>query len=182
MWPRSWLWAGLLVVLPGCSDAFGDKDAHQPGMLLGTFHVAATRSDNTCGEGALGTQPTWAFDVKIARDPGVIYWNNGVEMIHGDLDADLVTFHFDTGIVMNMRTEDRPRPPCSISRHDQAKGVLGGSGDDVNGFTGSLAYDFAPTAGSMCDDLIDGPMPIVAKLPCGFAYQLKATKLSSGPP
>src|SRR5215218_7934577 len=125
MWPRWVLFAVLLAALPGCSDAFGDKDARQLGTALGAFHVAATRTQNSCGEGALGTQPTWAFDVKLARDPGVIFWNNGAEMIRGDLEADLVTFHFDTGIVMNMRTEaDGPRPPCSISRHDQAEGVL----------------------------------------------------------
>jgi hypothetical protein len=182
-WSRAWLFAVLLGALPGCGDVFGDKDAHQPGNLLGTFHVTATRTANTCGEGALGTQPTWAFDVKLARDPGAIFWNNGVEMIHGDLDADLVTFHFDTGVVINMRMEaDGPRPPCSISRHDQAKGVLSAPGDDVKGFSGSLAYDFAPTAGSMCEDLIDSPTPIVATLPCGFAYKLEATRIEPGPP
>jgi hypothetical protein len=170
----------LLAALPGCADAFGHGDAHQPGTVLGTFHVAATRTENTCGEGALGSQSDWAFDVKLARDPGALYWNNGVEMIRGELSADAVTFRFDSGIVMNMRTEDdRSLPACSIGRHDLAEGVLDAPGDDVNAFVGTLAYDFAPTAGSRCDDLVDGPAPIVAMLPCRFAYRLAGMK--SGP-
>lgn len=185
MWMRRGLLAALVAGLPGCADLLGDpeKDAHQPGDLLGTFHVTATRTANTCGEGALGTQPTWAFDVKLARDAGALFWNNGVEMIHGVLDADDVTFHFDTGVVINMRTEtDGPLPPCSIARQDQAKGALGAPGEDVSTFSGSLAYAFAPTTGSMCDDLIDSPTTMLAALPCSFAYQLAGAKISSASP
>lgn len=169
--------AALLSTLPACADSLGQGDAHAPGTQLGTFHVTASRTENTCGEGALGNQPTWNFDVKLARDPGALYWNNGVELIRGDLDADAVTFHFTAAIETNMRAGASPSlPPCSVRRSDQAKGVLDAKDETAHAFTGSLSYDFTPTSGSSCDDLVSGDKSILAALPCRFAYKLTAEK------
>src|SRR5262245_29370068 len=98
-----------LVMLSGCVDLLGDGsgDAHQPGDEIGTFHVAATRTTNTCGEGAFGASASWAFDVKLARADGVLYWNNGQEILSGALDEDGVSFSFESGILQNMRPEEQ---------------------------------------------------------------------------
>ena len=115
---RSWSLALMVVAGPwlgGCGDIFGTKDAHQPGDELGTFHVAATRGVNTCGDGALGNTATWEFDVKLARGGAEIFWNNGVEQVTGALSADRVSFQFDTAVLMDMRTEeDGGLPACSV--------------------------------------------------------------------
>jgi hypothetical protein len=169
--------AAILFAVPACADGLGQGDAQAPGTQLGTFHVTASRTENTCGEGALGTQPTWTFDVKLARDPGALYWNNGADLIRGELDADAMTFHFTAAVETNMRAGATPSlPPCSVRRNDQAKGVLDAKDANAHAFTGSLSYDFAPTSGSSCADLVSGEMAILAALPCRFAYKLAAEK------
>ena len=73
---RSWSLALALLAGPwlaGCADMFGNKDAHQPGEPLGTYHVAAKRGANTCGDGALGNEEAWEFDVKLARGGAQIF-------------------------------------------------------------------------------------------------------------
>ena len=170
-------------LLAGCADMFGTRDAHQPGDELGTYHVAATREASTCGEGALGNQAAWEFDVKLARGGAEIFWNNGAEIISGTIDADEQSFHFDTGVLMNMRTaESHGLPACSIRRTDRAAGKLAATGDDVASFSGKLAFDFAPTEGSSCADLVTGSTAILASLPCGIVYAIKGTRTAAPSP
>ncbi|HSO00764.1 MAG TPA: hypothetical protein VLS89_20870, partial [Candidatus Nanopelagicales bacterium] len=95
----------LLPALAGCGDIFGNKDAHQPGEALGTFHVAGTRTSNTCGEGALGSTPTWEFDVQLAREDGILSWDNGATIVIGALAEDGVTFSIEATVVVDMRSE-----------------------------------------------------------------------------
>ena len=183
---RAWClgWAVLAgPLLAGCADFFGDKDAHQPGDELGTYHVAATRDASTCGEGALGNQATWEFDVKLARGGAQIFWNNGAEIITGAIDDDAQSFHFDTGVLMNMRTaESHGLPACSIRRTDQADGKLAATTTDVASFSGKLAFDFAPTVGSSCADLVTGSAAILAALPCGILYSIAGTRTAAPAP
>lgn len=181
---RSWSLAWALLAgscLTGCGDdIFGNKDAHQPGEVLGTYHVAAKRGANTCGDGALGNQAAWEFDVKLARGGAQIFWNNGAEVIDGTIDADQKSFHFDTGVLMNMRTaEDHGLPACSIERSDHADGTLAATGTDVASFEGKLAFDFAPSAGSSCDDLVQGSTAILAALPCSIVYAITGTRTAA---
>ena len=169
--------------LAACGDIFGTKDAHQPGDKLGTFHVAATRGANTCGDGALGNTADWEFDVKLARGGAEIFWNNGVEEIDGTIDADERTFHFDSGVLMNMRTaESHGLPACSIKRTDRADGKLAATGDDVASFKGKLEFGFTPTDGSSCEDLVTGSTAVLAKLPCGILYALEGTRTAAPAP
>jgi len=157
---------------------FGSKDPHHPGTQLGSFHVTAARTSNGCGEGALGTTGSWEFDVKLARQDGQLFWDNGVEIISGVLAADHVSFSFQSGVAVDMRTEDDVgMPPCSVGRTDAATGVLDSPDDPVHGFTGTLGYSFAPTADSQCDDLVSplpGKMQVFAALPCAMAFDLDA--------
>jgi len=173
-----------LALLPGCEQAFGTKDALQPGTALGTFHVTATRTENTCGEGALGSTPTWEFDVELARDKATLFWDNGAQVVSGPGSADGTRFQIDADVVMNMREGGDPGPPCSIHRHDTAVVTLpAGDGADVATFTGTLTFAFAPTAGSDCADLVLGgapnpktAMPIVTQLPCDFGFSMAAAR------
>lgn len=177
--------AALLALgagLAGCAQAFGTADAHQPGELLGTYHVTATRTQNSCGEGALGTTPSWEFDVKLARDSTTLFWNNGAQVISGAAATDGTSFQIDADVVMNMRAEGDNGPPCSVNRHDRATVLLSASGTNVASFTGTLAYAFAPTSGSDCTDLIQGgspnpkDVPVFAQLPCSFSYAMSASR------
>lgn len=177
----------VLLALPtlvGCGDFFGNKDAYQPGHQLGTFHVVGTRTRNQCGEGALGTEPTWEFDVDLARDKGALYWDNGAQVLTGTLGDDDRTFSIEATVVVDMRTEDHPGyTPCSIERRDAVQGTLS-EGEDVDAFAADLTYDFAPTAGSVCDDLVlgsetQGDAPVFAALPCGIAYALDAHRIAA---
>ncbi len=180
--PRLLSLLALGLGLTGCEQAFGTKDAHQPGELLGTFHVTATRSQNSCGEGALGSTPSWEFDVTLAKDRTTLFWDNGAQVISGG-GADGKSFQIDADVVMNMRQEGDNGPPCSVNRHDRATVTLAGSDTNVPSFTGTLAYAFAPTTGSDCTDLILGgapnpktAMPVFAQLPCSFTYDMSAER------
>lgn len=160
--------------LAGCSDMFGSSDAHLPGTALGGFHVQATASQNTCGEGALGASKAWEFDVHLSRGEGSLYWDNGAQTITGALSADDVTFSFATDIKMDMRSEqDVGLPPCSVARHDESAGVLD-SAAEVMGFSGSLAFAFQPAG--QCDDLVHGDAPVFAALPCAMSFGMQATR------
>ncbi|WP_437737182.1 hypothetical protein [Sorangium sp. So ce1335] len=175
----------MVPALSACVEAFGDQPAEEPGTALGAFHVVAVQTSNTCGEGALGTALLWEFDVELARDEGALYWDNGASVIAGVLDEDQVSFSIEARVVVDMRGGDMPPgPPCSIERRDRARGELGAAGDDVADFEARLSYEFAPTAGSRCEDLVAGELsvaPVFAALPCGMAYDLEA-KRSALPP
>lgn len=166
-------------VLLACEPA--TKDPHQPGTFIGTFRIDATRTANTCGEGALGSSPKWSFDVTLSRAEGELYWNNGVEQIPGTLAADDKTFAFDTGIVVNMRDASSPSglPPCSLSRADHSSGKLA---DDDASLAGELSYVFTPSSGSNCEDLVFGAMPVFAALPCSMSYALTGNRTSTMAP
>ncbi|WP_437593301.1 hypothetical protein [Sorangium sp. So ce1000] len=174
-----------LPLLPACADAFGDREAPEQGTALGAFHVVGTQTGNTCGDGALGATRLWEFDVELARGDGALFWDNGASVIQGVIDEDRVSFSIEGRVVVDMRAGDAPPGlPCSVERRDRALGELGGAGDDVVGFKARLSYDFAPTAGSRCEDLVAGELsvaPVFAALPCGMDYDLKA-KRSSLPP
>lgn len=175
----------LLAALPalaGCGEIFGNKDAHQPGEALGTFHVVGTRASSTCGEGALGSGANWEFDVELAREGDALYWDNGAQIVVGSLAADGVSFLIETGVVVDMRSEETlAYPPCSLERRDAASGALkdGGEEEGVLGFSATLSYSFSPTADSECWDLIEGEAPTFTSLPCTMSYALEATRAAA---
>jgi hypothetical protein len=172
-----WLVVGVVPLVVGCVDAFGDRDAHQPGDPLGTFHLTAKQKTNDCGDGALGAPPLWEFDVKLAWKDDSLYWNSGGDAISGTLSADRKTFEIDAEVVMNMRTaSEKGKPPCSIDRQDKATGTLALEGDGVKSASGSLSYAFTPTEGSSCADLVTAENPVIAGLPCAMAYSFDAVR------
>jgi hypothetical protein len=169
--------AGILALATATapSSCFGDgrANAHHPGTDLGSFQVTGTITTNSCGAGALGEQDIWAFPLRLSRAEGILYWDNGQAVIPGTLEADGVTFSLDTSVIMNMRDPNKVGPlPCSVSRADHAEGTLSSATDPVSSFTGELTYQFSPTAGSSCDDLVNGAAPVLAALPCMMSYAL----------
>ena len=164
--------------LVACLDKPYDPDG--PGDFIGVFAVDGTQDANTCGDGAQGAPTSWSFEVRFAREIGILYWNPGAELITGTLDADKHTFSFDTSIVVNKRDQnsDPWLPPCSVSRHDRSSGKIA---DDDASFTGKLSYDWAPTSGSDCSDLITSDTPEFAMLPCGMTYTLEGKRTSTTP-
>lgn len=172
------------LALSGCAEAFGDKDAHQPGTQLGRFHVTAAQKSSSCGEGALGAVASWEFDVELARGARSLFWDNGAEVITGELMTDAVSFRFESGVLIDMRTEeDAGMPPCTIERRDVSSGVLDSETDDVTGFEGTLGYGFAPSLDSLCSDLVVGgsEQPLFAALPCAMSYDLTAERTALPP-
>jgi hypothetical protein len=166
---------GLLALAATSTPAgcFGSKDALHPGTDLGSFQVQGNISTNTCGDGALGEQAAWDFTVRLARDPGHLYWDNGQTVIVGTLAADGVSFGFDTSVIVDMRDPMQTGlPPCSLSRDDHAQGTLGAATVPTTSFIGQLSYTFTATAGSMCGDLTSGGTAVVSALPCGMSYEL----------
>jgi hypothetical protein len=169
----------------GCEKLLGDgsQNAHLPGAALGSFHVTAQESSNTCGPGALGAQGLWQFDVSLQRDQGVLYWNNGQVSIAGSLSSDDRSFVFDTQVIEDMRDpENVGLLPCSLARTDHASGKLDSAKDPVGSFTGDLSYTFTPTTGSSCEDLVTGELgdaPLFAALPCAITYKMTGSNAAA---
>ena len=167
----------VLALVLSSAGCLGNKDAHHPGTKLGTFHVDAAVTANSCGQGALGESDAWAFDVLLSRGDRALYWDNGHEIITGSLGVDEQTFAFESAVEMNMRDMGSHAPACSVRRTDGATGELDAATADVTGFKGTLAYSFAATSGSDCGDL-DGV--VFESLPCAMEYSLDAIR-TAGP-
>lgn len=167
----------LALGAAGCVEAFGDKNPYEPGEPLGTFHLTAKQTQNSCGEGALGAPEVWEFDVKLSWGEQSIFWNSGGQVIPGKLSDDRASFEIASDVVMNMRTAaDMGKKPCSIDRHDVAKGSLVAQGEGVASASGTLSYDYAPTAGSDCADLVSSEAAVFAALPCAMTYSFSAPR------
>ena len=168
----------LTVVTAGCVEAFGTKDAHRPGEPLGTYHLVAKQASNDCGDQALGAPATWEFDVKLSWGTGDLFWNSGGEIISGPV-TEAGAFQIDTDVIEDMRTaSEQGKPPCSVARHDTARGTLAltADGDGATSAKGKLTYAFEPTTGSSCGDLVTSDAPLFAALPCAMTYTFTATR------
>ena len=162
--------------MAGCVDAFGTSDAHRPGDPLGTYHLTAKQTANSCGDQALGAPAEWQFDVKLSMGEGSLFWNSGGQIISGPV-SETGAFQIDTDVLEDMRTaNDHGKPPCSIDRHDTAKGTLALTEGAAASAKGTLTYAFDPTEASSCGDLVTGDAPLFAKLPCSMTYAFSAAR------
>jgi hypothetical protein len=170
-----------LPCLAGCGDIFGQKDAKQPGTPLGTFHVTATQTANTCGDKALGAPASWEFDVKLARAAGTLYWDNGAQQVSGSLSDGTQAFSVAGTVVEDMRAGGESGSPCSVERDDAATGALVGKDADISSVSGQLSFSFHAQAGTQCEDLVQttaqSPKNVVfAALPCSMTYTFAAPR------
>lgn len=148
-----------------------------PGQELGTYDVMAEMARSSCGEGALGATDPWQFEVRLSRADRELFWLNGREAIAGRLDADGVSFAFETRVEVEAMPAERGRKACVVSRSDEAQGVLSATGDDVQAFSGSLEFGYIALEGSDCSPLI-GVAGGFEALPCSMTYELDATHQS----
>jgi hypothetical protein len=168
----------LLIALATAAVAFActGKDPYRPGTALGTFHVDAKLVANSCGEGQ--APDPWTFDVKLARDPGTLYWIQGGLPVSGKLGADAhaTLANDDTATIHGA---DAGLPKCALTRHDALDATLAADPADATGivgFSGTLTYTFGPTSDSDCSDQLAFAGGTFAALPCSVSYTLSATR------
>jgi len=159
---------------PGCVHDMLDDDG-LPGQSMGTYRVQATLTSNSCGPGAFGALDAWEFEVKLAREGSVIYWNNGTELVEGSLAADGRAFSFSDQLTMPLSERKGAQAGCTMFRQDTASGTLDSAdADKVTGFTGSLTYGYDQEKGSDCSAVL--AQAGAAQLPCKLDYTITATR------
>jgi hypothetical protein len=170
--------ATLSFALAGCLNFRKVDDAKAPGDMLGTFQVAGTLADSTCGEGALGAGKTWDFEVKLTRFDSDLYWLNGRETIVGDIANDGRSFSIESGVDVKVSDPQRGQKGCIVARKDDAEGKLSDSGTDVDSFDGTLEFTYSQASGSDCSPWL-GAEGFVETLPCSITYDLKGVRGTS---
>jgi hypothetical protein len=168
--------AGVIATaLAACSDA-PVGDPHAPGEQLGTFAVAASLAESTCGAGALGAPDRWQFEVRLSRSGSYLYWLNGREAIPGTIARDGASFSFDSLVRVEVEPAERGDAGCTLVRTDRATGKLALDDDGANGFDADLVYGYTAEAGSDCTSVIavEGGFH---RLPCEIGYRLEAERL-----
>lgn len=154
---------------PGCS-ALNGQDGRDLGADLGTFRVAANEANNSCGPGALGSEPSFDFDVELSSDALEIFWNN---QNAGTLDQ-RNRFDLRASVVVEGEALGT-QPTCRIERRDRIWGTLRESDTGIDGFTGTMTYDFRAAFEAICDDF-DREQAGVPVLPCQMRYELEGER------
>lgn len=149
---------------PGAGRSLGDD--------LGTFGVAATETENTCGPGALGSPESFDFEVDLSRAHSELFWNGTVG---GRIDASLA-FEVRAGVRVELRRATPADPGCVISRTDEITGVLEEQPPEgIVGFAAVMSYAFESASAEGCargvPDEYDLPV-----LPCRLGYMLSARR------
>jgi hypothetical protein len=157
------------VLASGCGGPPGG--GRQLGEALGTFHVEASETQNSCGSGALGSAGSFEFDVALSRAATELFWDGRVG---GHIEPSL-QFSFSADVLVVVRPPG-PGGGCSMRRTDGIQGVLEDDGaGGVGAFTGQLDYAFAVDASTDCgaDDLIAQGL---SHLPCDMQYELRGER------
>jgi hypothetical protein len=150
---------------PGAGRSLGDD--------LGTFGVAATETENTCGPGALGSSERFDFEVDLARAHSELFWNGAVG---GRIDSSLA-FELRAAVRIELRPATFADPGCVIDRTDAIVGVLEErSSEGVTGFAGVMSYAFDSESADGCNEGVaeESGLPV---LPCRLGYMLAARRL-----
>ena len=176
---------GLPLLLASAAIAGGSgcsgHDPYRPGEGVGAFHVTSKLVSTTCGP----TPDPWEFDVKLRHDSTTLFWVQGSAPISGQLDATARAV-MKTSVVTTLRPADAKTQTaaCTMSRSDVVDLVLAPSttpmvAADVGSatsFKGTLAYQFAATEGSSCEDQLTDLGGDFAALPCSVSYEIAATR------
>jgi hypothetical protein len=171
---------GLAGTAALATGACTGKDPYRPGTAIGTFHVEAKRTANSCGDSAVPPDP-WKFDVRLSRDQRTLYWVQGGLPVSGTLDeakpeAPRATMRSSDTRTVRAADPKRGLGPCSLTRDDTLEATLArgaGAEADFETFTGTLGYRFSPTGDSDCADAIVGPGGDgFADLPCEIRFEL----------
>jgi hypothetical protein len=168
---RAALWGpclGLALVCSGCSGPRGGR----LGDDLGGFQVRALEAANGCGAGALGSRPSFEFEIDLSREQRELFWGREGSTL---LDAAL-RFELVDAVSVELVPPRGNQPGCSIGRADRIEGTLtpDDSGEIV-GFTGQLEHGFQVATGDQCslDDRLAAGLP---QLPCTITYALSGER------
>jgi hypothetical protein len=169
------LFAGLLAGAGGCSG----KDPYRPGESLGAFHVTGKLVATSCG----ATPDPWEFDVRLRHERTTLYWVQGDAPIAAQVDGAARATLKATATQTVRPADERSRTAaCTMSRTDVVELVLAPLAapvSDVAGatsFKGTLAYRFAPTEGSSCEDQLTDLGGDFATLPCDVTYEVAGVR------
>jgi hypothetical protein len=163
--------AGVSVcLLAACSGP--DGAGRRLGDDLGTFSVDANEVDGSCGAGAVGSAPSFQFDVELTRADAELFWDG---RIGGTIDANLA-FELAASVGVEVRPARGADPGCNVVRTDFISGVLhADASDQVVGLSGSMRFEFAAADGSACTP-DDAAAAELARLPCRLSYALEGTR------
>jgi hypothetical protein len=167
---------GGALLLGACSAKPGQ--GRSLGADLGTFGVAASRSANDCGPGALGSMLRLSFEVELTRADTELFWDG---RFGGRIGADLA-FDVAAEARFELRPAQAPDPGCVIERLDSISGVL--EADDagaITGFTADMLFEFAAEADAACTvrELSEADLP---SLPCSMLYALDGRRTRAPEP
>ena len=149
---------------PGAGRQLGDD--------LGGYRVAASEVSNGCGAGALGSQPSFGFDIDLSRESSQLFWGREAS---GTIDAQL-GFEFQALVRVPIVQPSATSNGCAIGRTDHISGTLRADGSgEVLGFSGRMSHSFQPDTATSCslDDQIKAGLP---RLPCEMTYALEADR------
>jgi hypothetical protein len=170
--------AALAALTAACVGACIGKDPYSPGTGLGTFHVTAKLVATSCGQ----APDPWEFDVKLATDPGTLYWIQGDVPVTGKLDGTTHEASMMETTTVPVVTDKAGNHACILERDDAFSATLtpdtaADKPGAYSAFSGKLSYTFKVGDGSTdCSTQLassGGPYPT---LPCSVAYTLTATR------
>jgi hypothetical protein len=151
------------------------KDAREPGTAIGTFAVTGTLKANSCGSAAPNP---WTFSVKLSKDPGTLYWDQGDYPVAGDLTASNTVTMTSTSTQSGGASSGSST--CTLQRVDKLSTALTPDptlAGSYSSFTGTLEYDFSTPAGSGdCSSALAANGGGYATLPCSMTYALTASR------
>lgn len=157
---------GLALLCGACSGPPGA--GRQLGDDLGGFQVRASEAANGCGAGALGSRPSFDFEIDLSREQGELFWGRQGS---ARLDSAL-RFELTDGVRVEVTPPRGSQPGCSVGRVDRITGTLS---QDASGavlsFTGRLEHAFEVVPGELCS--LDERLEVgLVQLPCTIAYDL----------
>jgi hypothetical protein len=156
--------AVLAALAPACGNPL-------PGTMLGTYHVSADTTTNTCG---LSAPTPWAFDVQLSNDNGTLYWSwmDGSSPMSAPLSSNAATL--TESVTDNVDGTDAGDGPCTMTRDDSVVVTLG-SGSPPGSFSGTITYDFSAAAGADCADQLTSAGGQYDTIPCTIVYSMSAS-------
>lgn len=163
-----------LLLAWGCSGPPGA--GRVLGEDLGTFHVTASETTNTCGAGAFGSSERFEFDVDLSRDETELFWDGRVG---GDVRGSL-EFDFSARVRVDVPAARGRDPACTLTRQDRVLGVLlEDAAGSIASFEGRMLYDFEASDACAESDLPSLGLP---PLPCAMHYALSAGRIRAPQP
>lgn len=158
----------VLLALSACKQSNG--------VTLGLYLAEGTRVDSCGDAGVLGSTPSISWRVHLRRvGDSALHWNHGDGLIIGKVDAE---DHFALSYFarIDMRQGDTKQPTCLVERLLTIEGDMWGATGGYEGFDALLQNQYAITADSSCDDLLDGPEAIADEMPCVVSYEVEAER------